>query len=390
MRYLGPSYHLLAKPAGADCNLDCAYCFFLAKESLFELRPRMSAKTLEAYIRQRLDSLEPEIEIAWQGGEPTLMGLAFFEMAAALTARHQRSGQHVRHSLQTNGILLDEHWCAFLREHDFLVGLSLDGPPELHDVYRKDKRGQGSAALVLQAWRRLRTHGVETNLLCSVHRANAQKPREVYAYLRDELGAEHIQFLPIVEQDKAGGVTEHSVTPEAYGEFLIAVFDDWLENDVGEVFVTNFDAALGNWLGMPSLCVFSPYCGRSLALAHNGDVYACDHFFAPDFHLGNIGRTPLAELLDSDAQQRFGETKWNALPERCRQCDVLFACYGECPRNRFLSTPEGEPGLNYLCAGYQGFFRHIDAPMRQMAELVGQGRAASEIRNLRDLIPTRV
>ncbi|MDR2637427.1 MAG: SPASM domain-containing protein, partial [Zoogloeaceae bacterium] len=301
--------------------------------------------------------------------------------AVALVARTRRPGQRVRHSLQTNGILLDDEWCAFLAAHDFLVGLSVDGPPELHDAYRKDKRGQGSAALVLAAWWRLRAHGVETNLLCAVHRANMEAPLEVYRYLRDELGADHLQFIPVVARDSEGRVTARSVAPEAWGAFLIGVFDEWLARDVGEVFVTQFDAALGNWMGMPSLCVFSPYCGRSLALLHDGDVYACDHFVSPEFRLGNLTQTPLVELLDSEAQQSFGAAKWHALPETCRQCDVLFACYGECPRNRFTRTPEGEAGLNYLCAGYRAFFRHIDAPMRRMAELVGQGRAASEIGN---------
>jgi uncharacterized protein len=342
------------------------------------------------------------------------MGLDFFRTAVALTQRHRQRGQIVRHSIQTNGIALDAEWCAFFREHDFLVGLSIDGPPAMHDAYRKDRRGQGSAALALRAWRLLQAHGVETNVLCSVHHANAHAALEVYRYLRDTLGATHLQFIPIVERASAAllplleqrrgrqrplirqqdtrqqdtrqqdspqedGVTSRSVTGEAFGQFLIAVFDEWLTHDVGEVFVTTFDAALGNWMGMPSLCVFSPYCGRSLALEHNGDVYACDHYVEPDFRLGNITHEALTDLLDSEAQQRFGRDKFDALPACCRECDVLFACYGECPRNRFAHSPTGEPGLNVLCAGYRRFFRHIDAPMSRMAALVGQGRQAAEI-----------
>lgn len=402
MRYLGPSYHLLAKPSGADCNLACQYCFFLSKEAMFpETRPRMSRETLEAYIRQRLDSHEPEIEIAWQGGEPSLMGLDFFRTTVALTARHRRPRQVVRHSIQTNGVLLDDAWCAFFREHDFLVGLSIDGPPAMHDAYRKDRRGQGTSTLVLKAWERLQRHGVDSNVLCSVHKANSDAPLPVYRYLRDTLGARHIQFIPIVERatpeclpllergKKAGQsflyrqqgrcVSSRSVEAAAFGDFLVAIFDEWLAHDVGEVFVGTFDAALGNWLGMPSLCIFSPYCGRSLALAHNGDVYACDHFVEPDCRLGNIHRDRLPDLLDGDRQQRFGQAKFAALPEQCRSCDVLFACYGECPRNRFATTAAGEPGLNYLCAGYRRFFRHIDAPMTRMASLLSQGRGAAEI-----------
>jgi len=400
MRYLGPSYHLLAKPSGADCNLDCQYCFFLSKEHLYqERRPRMSWEVLEAYIRQRLDSFEPEIEIAWQGGEPTLMGLDFFREAVALVERYRHPGQRVWHSLQTNGVQLDEEWCRFFLAHGFLVGLSVDGPPALHDAYRLDKRGQGTAALVRRAWDLLRAHGVETNVLCSIHPRNSHAPLEVYRYLRDELGATHLQFIPIVERatsetlirlegqmqgrplyrQQGGLVSSRSVQPEAFGAFLVQVFDEWLTHDVGRVFISTFDAALGNWMGMPSLCVFSPYCGRSLALEHNGDVYACDHYVEPGFRLGNVREDRLEDLLNSPSQQAFGQLKFDSLPQCCRDCEVLFACYGECPRNRFAFSPAGEPGLNYLCAGYRQFFQHIDAPMNRMVSLLNEGASPANI-----------
>lgn len=400
MRYLGPSYHLLAKPSGADCNLNCQYCFFLSKERLYQARrPRMSREVLEAYIRQRLDSFEPEIEIAWQGGEPTLMGLDFFREAVALVEHYRHPGQLVRHSLQTNGVQLNEEWCRFFQAHGFLVGLSVDGPPELHDAYRQNKRGQGTASLVRRAWDLLQAHQVETNVLCSIHARNSHAPLEVYRYLRDELGATHLQFIPIVERattetliqlegrmqerplyrQEGELVSSRSVQPEAFGAFLVKVFDEWLAHDVGRVFISTFDAALGNWMGMPSLCVFSPYCGRSLALEHNGDVYACDHYVEPGFRLGNVREDRLEDLLNRPSQQSFGQQKFDSLPQCCRDCEVLFACYGECPRNRFALSPAGEPGLNYLCAGYRQFFQHIDAPMNRMVSLLNEGASPADI-----------
>jgi uncharacterized protein len=391
-------FHLLAKPSGAQCNLDCRYCFYLEKQSLYaERRPRMDARTQESYIRQLLHAHPAgEVTVAWQGGEPTLLGLDFYERAMALVERHRRPGQTVTHTLQTNGLLIDEDWARFLRRHRVLVGLSLDGPQPLHDTYRVTRGGQGSFAAVLRAWERLRRHEVEVNLLCCVHAANGDQGLAVYRFFRDELGASHLQFIPVVDRLAAQVVAmpgraaapptspppqlaAHSVQPAQWGRFLIAVFDEWLRRDVGRVFVQTFDATLANRLGMPSLCLFSPSCGRALALEHNGDLYACDHFVDPAHRLGNIAHEGLAELVASERQRRFGDAKWRTLPRQCRDCEVLDACFGECPKNRFATTPDGEPGLNVLCEGYRAFFRHVEQPMAAMAGLLRAGRDAHEI-----------
>lgn len=399
-------YHLLAKPTGATCNLDCKYCFFLSKDGLYPNdRTRMSDEVLELYIQQRLSQRdEPEINIAWQGGEPTIMGLDFFERSMELVAKHRKPGQKIQHTIQTNGLLLDDAWCAFFKKHDFLVGLSVDGPRDMHDAYRVDKRGRGSFDLVMRAWEALRRHEVEFNVLCTVHAANGDRPLEVYRFFRDDMQAKFIQFIPIVERatpellplankgwgERPGGerplylqrgnlVTERSVGAQQFGRFLCEIFDEWVKRDVGEVFVQTFDVALGSWLGQHNLCIFSPTCGNALALEHNGDLYSCDHYVEPDYLLGNIKQTHMLELVASDKQRQFGKDKFDSLPNYCRECEVLFACYGECPRNRFITTPDGEPGLNYLCAGYKSFFKHIDGPMRTMAMLVNEGRYADEI-----------
>lgn len=400
------AYHLLAKPTGATCNLDCKYCFFLSKDSLYpNEKTRMSDEVLELYIQQRLSQHdEPEISIAWQGGEPTIMGLDFFKRSIEFVDRHRKPGQEILYTIQTNGLLLDDEWCAFFKKHNFLVGLSIDGPRDMHDAYRVDKRGGGSFDLVMRAWKALRRHQVDFNILCTVHAANADHPLDVYRFFRDELKAQFIQFIPIVERatpellpvankgwgERPGGerplylqrgslVTERSVGAEQFGRFLCAIFDEWIKRDVGEVFVQTFDVALGSWVGQHNLCIFSPTCGGALALEHNGDVYSCDHYVEPDYLLGNIKETPMLELVASDKQRQFGQHKYDSLPRYCRECEVLFACYGECPRNRFIMTPDGEPGLNYLCAGYKQFFTHIDAPMKTMATLLKQGRYADEI-----------
>ena len=399
-------FHLLAKPAGATCNLDCKYCFFLSKDRLYpNERTRMSDDVLETYIRQRLSQqTESDVNIAWQGGEPTIMGLDFFKRAVELTAKYRKPKQNVLHTIQTNGLLLDDEWCAFLKKHNFLVGLSIDGPREMHDAYRVDKRGGGSYDLVMRAWERLQRHGVDCNILCTVHAANADHPLDVYRFFRDQMGAAFLQFIPIVERatpellpvansgwgERPGGerplyrqrgnlVTDRSVRAEQFGRFLRDIYDEWITHDVGKVFVQTFDVALGSWVGQHNLCIFSPTCGNALALEHNGDVYSCDHYVEPDYLLGNIKDQHMLELVTSDRQRKFGQDKFDSLPQYCRDCEVLFACYGECPRNRFIETPDGEPGLNYLCAGYKQFFNHIDPTMRIMANLVRQGRYADEI-----------
>ena len=381
-----PSFHVMAKPTGAICNLDCQYCFYLSKKSLYPgARFRMGEDVLEAYVRQVIEAqTAPVVTIAWQGGEPTLMGLAFFQRAMALAERYRRPGQHIEHTIQTNGTLLTDEWGAFLADYDVLVGISLDGPRELHDAYRLDKRGRPTFDKVLRGLDHLHRHSVRYNILCTVHAANVARPRDVYRFLRDDCSSSFIQFIPIVEHlptpENPEATSDRSVNPSEWGCFLVELFDEWLAHDVGSVFIPTFEAALASWMGMPaSLCVFAETCGTAVALEHNGDVYSCDHFVAAEHLLGNIRATHLVELVASERQRRFGQAKRDTLPRYCRDCDVLFACWGECPKNRFVSAPDGEGGLNYLCEGYKAFFHHIDGPMRLMAGLLRSGRPASEV-----------
>jgi uncharacterized protein len=382
-----PSFHIMAKPSGATCNLNCRYCFFLKKERLYPDMPwRMTDEVLESYIHQTIEGQRaPHATIAWQGGEPTLMGIDFFRRAVEFEKRYRRPGMRIENTLQTNGILLDHEWCRFLKENDFLVGLSLDGPREMHDAYRVDKAGRPTFVRVMHAARLLQDHQVEFNILATVHAANGDYPVEVYRFFRDELGSRYLQFIPIVERDNDTGfqegdtVTDRSVGALQYGRFLIGMFNEWVHRDVGEMFVLNFDGPLANWFGSPSTCIFSPVCGQGMALERNGDLYSCDHFVEPGYFLGNIMETPMVEVLASEKQRQFGQAKRDSLPRYCRECEVLFACNGECPKNRFLKTPDGEPGLNYLCDGYKMFFNHVDHPMRLMAQLLRTGRQAAEI-----------
>ncbi len=379
-----PGFHVLAKPTGPICNLDCSYCFFLEKEQLYPGdRFRMADEVLHTYIRQVIESqLTPEVTIAWQGGEPTLMGVDFFRRAVAYAEECAGSGRTLHHTIQTNGTLLTDEWCAFLLEKQFLVGISIDGPEHLHDVYRVDKQGRPTFARVRAGLERLTQHGVEWNVLCTVHAANQGAPLEVYRYLRDELDAKFIQFIPIVERvdEQRPELTDRSVGSEAWGHFLTTVFDEWVRRDVGDVFVQMFDAALASWYGVaPGLCIFGETCGDAVALEHNGDLYSCDHFVDPEHLLGNITQTHMVELLASPAQRSFGTAKRDTLPALCRACPVLFACQGECPKNRVALTPDGEAGLNYLCAGYFHFFNHIDGLMQLMADSLRRGGLAGDV-----------
>jgi serine-type anaerobic sulfatase-maturating enzyme len=399
------AFHLLAKPTGAVCNLDCAYCFFLSKEMLYPgSRFRMADELLETYLRQLIEAHAgaPEVVIAWQGGEPTLMGIDFFRRAVELANGYLRPGQRAEHTIQTNGTLIEEEWAAFFEQHDFLVGISIDGPRELHDAYRVNKGGQGSFDQVMRGLGHLRDAGCTWNVLTTIHAANGGHGREVYRFLRDECDARFVQFIPIIERvaeacddgtvpwtswrdrplyvQNGTRVTGRSVTPEQYGRFLIDVFEEWVRCDVGQVFVQMFDVALANWHGeAPSLCIHSETCGLALALEHTGDLYSCDHFVEPAHKLGNIRETDMLELVASQQQRQFGLDKYDTLPGLCRECDVRFACHGGCPKDRFIETPDGEPGLNYLCAGYKDFFHHVDRPMRLMSERLGRGGAPSEI-----------
>jgi serine-type anaerobic sulfatase-maturating enzyme len=382
------AFHVMAKPTGARCNLDCAYCFFLKKDRLYPGGTfRMSDEVLEAYIRQTIEGHRTqEVTIAWQGGEPTLMGLDFFRKAVALEKRYARPGMNIENTFQTNGVLLDDEWCDFLRNEGFLVGLSLDGPQELHDAYRRDRRGDSVFDKVVGAARLMQKHGVEFNILCTVNAVNSYHPLEVYRFFRDDLGARYLQFIPIVERDNETGdqagaeVTDRSVDPRQYGRFLTEIFDEWVRHDVGMMFVLFFDGVLASYVyGHSSLCVLRPTCGEGVALEHTGDVYSCDHFVEPGYLLGNVLETPLGELVGSEQQRAFGAAKAETLPAQCRECRWLFTCGGECPKNRVLVTGEGEPGLNWLCAGLQEFFAHTEHPMRIMADLLRRGRPAAEV-----------
>ena len=395
---LPPRIHVLAKPSGATCNLACSYCFFLDKELLYpNSNFRMSEETLEAYIRQLIETHRSnQVTVAWQGGEPTLMGVDFYRKAIAYQEKYARQGMTFENTMQTNGTLLDDEWCQFFKENNFLIGISIDGPRHMHDAHRVDKGGKPTFDRVMRGLRLLQKHGVEYNILVTVNRLTADHPLEVYRFLRDEARTTWIQFIPVIERLNPGGlnliqegeqVSPRSVRPEQFGRFLIRVFDEWVHNDVGKIYVQTFEAALRNWLNMPSsgMCVFEKTCGYGLALEHNGDLYACDHFVEPDYLLGNIIAQPMIELVGSDQQYKFGQDKYDTLPKYCLECPVLFACNGECPKNRFITsppgeaTPDGESGLNYLCAGYKAFFQRVDEPMKIMAMLLRTNRPASDV-----------
>lgn len=392
------AFHIMTKPTGPICNLDCKYCFYLEKERLYPGRSdwRMPGDVLESYIRQYIESQQTEVvSFAWQGGEPTLLGVDYFRKVVELEKRYA-GGKRIENAFQTNGLLLDDRWGEFLAENKFLVGLSIDGPRELHDRYRVDKGGQPTFVRVLRGLNLLKKHGVQFNTLTVVGRHNSRQPLTVYRFLKETCSG-FMQFIPLVERlDLAAGppglvlippgahgaarIAEWSVEPLAYGKFLCAIFDEWVRQDVARYYVQIFDVALEMWLGLPaSLCVFRETCGSALALEHNGDLYSCDHFVYPENKLGNIMESPLESLVSSPEQMRFGLDKSDRLPRYCRECDVRFACNGECPKHRFTHTPDGEPGLNYLCAGYKLFFHHIDPYMRFMASELRQRRPPANV-----------
>lgn len=383
-----PAFHIMTKPRGAICNLDCKYCYFLSKERLYpDSAFRMPETLLEAYTRQYINAQHvPEVTFAWQGGEPTLMGLDFYRQAVAYQQKHKKPGMKIYNALQTNAVTLNDDWCAFFAENDFLLGVSLDGPQPLHDAYRVDKGGRPTFDKVMAGIDLLKKHRVEFNILTTVHAANGDHPLEVYRFLRDAVQTRFIQFIPIVERANETGfqegsaVTERSVRGRQYGEFLRAIFDEWVRHDVGRVYVQIFDVALAVWAGdHPGLCIFEETCGKALAMEHNGDVYSCDHFVEPKHLLGNMNIIPLEQIVASDQQFRFGQAKRDTLPQYCLDCEVRFICNGGCPKNRFIQTPGGEEGLNYLCEGYRLFFNHIDEPMRFMAAELRQQRPPANV-----------
>ncbi len=383
-----PAFHVMLKPRGAICNLDCKYCYYLSKERLYpDSRFCISDDLLDTFTRQYIEAQRVlEVTFAWQGGEPTLMRLAFFERAIELQKQYKRPGMTIYNILQTNGVTLDDDWCRFFKKHNFLVGISIDGPKKLHDAYRVDKRGCPTFDRVMAGLELLKKHHIEFNTLTCVHAANGNYPLETYHFLRDEVQSCYVQFIPIVVRDNETGfqegetVTKHSVTGKQYGNFLNGIFDEWVRHDVGQVFVQIFDVALAVWVGQhPGLCIFDETCGTALALEHNGDLYSCDHFVEPRYYLGNINEDNLVTLVGSDQRREFGLAKRATLPRYCRECVVRFVCNGGCPKNRILHTPEGEPGLNYLCEGYKAFFGYIAPHMKLMAAELLAGRSPANI-----------
>ena len=398
-------FHAMVKPGGSLCNLDCTYCYYLHKEGLLHHsnRPHMSDDLLEEHIRQYIEAQTGhEVVFSWQGGEPTLLGLDFFRKVVALEAKYKKPFQRIENDLQTNGTLLDEDWARFLKEHNFLVGLSCDGPKHLHDRYRVTKGGGPTHDKVMAAARLLKKHRVPYNALCVVNRENVKYARDVYRHLTRELDVWRVQFIACVEpkvfrdvapqhwdatslpmvgtpQARPGTpdsvVTDWSVGPEDWGTFLCKIWDFWYGHDYGRVHVDLFESAVAQSLGLPAQrCVSGEFCGKGLVVEHNGDVFSCDHYVYPEYRLGNIQTTHWGTMVYSDTQKRFGFAKRDRLPRYCRECEHLNLCWGECPKNRLVRTPDGEPGLNYLCPGQRQFFSHIQRDMPAILRRVKEGR----------------
>ncbi|MBO4444114.1 MAG: anaerobic sulfatase maturase [Bacteroidaceae bacterium] len=385
------NFSTLVKPVGSACNLKCAYCYYLDKANLYaDNMPRMSEELLEEYIRQYIQAVDaPVVTFCWHGGEPLLAGLPFFQKAMELQERYKGDKQ-IENTLQTNGTLVNAEWCTFFRENHFLVGLSLDGPREIHDAFRQDKGGHATFNKVLHAAQMMASLGVEFNILCTVNARSAGHAVEIYRFLRAL--SPFIQFLPVLEYTDSRGqivppgtegatLMPYSVSAEEWGTFICSVYDEWVRNDVGRIFVQLFDVTLAQWCGMPStLCAFCETCGDGLVVEHNGDVYSCDHFVYPEYWLGNITETPLSQLWRDKRQFLFGTAKFEQLPRVCKRCRYLFLCHGECPKHRFsLSTERNEKGLNSLCKGYKMFFSHTEADMKTMRHLLEKGLAPALI-----------
>lgn len=399
------AFTTMIKPVGSACNLDCDYCYYLGKADLYGGRqPKMSDELLERYISQYIEAVQvPVVTFCWHGGEPLLAGLDFYEKAIAIQNRYKGNKQ-IENSLQTNGLLINPEWCDFFRCNNFLIGLSLDGPKEIHDAYRHDRGGHPTFDRVMRALEMMAINGVEYNTLSTINNRCAGKGREVYQFMRSV--SKYMQFLPVVEmvkelvsEDEQTGISPQrqrvpivppgtsgakvapwSITPKAFGRFMCDIFDEWVINDVGERFVQLFDITLAQWCGVqPSLCSFCPTCGDGLVVEHNGDVYMCDHFVYPEYCLGNIGEEHLRDLQRKPELFRFGIEKRNSLPYDCRRCEFLFACQGECPKHRFATTRRAERGLNTLCEGYKHFFSYTAPYMEQMRNLLAQGMEASQI-----------
>ena len=370
-----PMYVML-KPVGSKCNLDCDYCYYLEKENLYEKKnPVMSEELLERFIKQYIESQTmPEIMFTWHGGETLMRPLSFYKRAVELQKQYAQ-GRHIDNSIQTNGTLLNDEWCKFFKENNFLVGISIDGPKEFHDEYRRDKMGRPSFHRVMRGIELLKKHEVEFNCLAVVNDYNVDYPLEFYNFFK-EIGCQYIQFTPIVERIRKNNsllklatakqtedevdLAPYTVPADKWGNFLCAIFDEWIKEDVGKIYIQIFDSTLANWVGeQSSVCTMAKTCGHAGAMEFNGDVYSCDHFVFPEYRLGNIYNKTLTSMMYSDEQMKFGNDKFDTLPKQCRECDFLFACYGECPKNRFIKDKYGNEGLNYLCQGYYKFFSHV-------------------------------
>lgn len=387
--FASPLY-LLAKPAGARCNLACKYCYYLEKSHLYADNPRevMSDALLEKFIHDYIAAQTmPQVLFTWHGGETLMRPLTFYRRVVELQRKYA-AGRQIDNCIQTNGTLLTDEWCRFFKQEGWLVGVSIDGPQEFHDEYRRNKAGRPSWTQVMRGINLLTKHSVEWNALAVVNDFNGDYPLDFYHFFK-EIGCRYLQFTPIVERlephtdgrhlsapDEAGtgGVADFSVSPEQWGTFLTAIFDEWVRHDVGQTFVQLFDATLANWMGQqPGICTLAPTCGHAGAIEWNGDVYSCDHFVFPQYKLGNIQTDTLINMMHSPRQHAFGQAKRDSLPRQCRECRWLFACHGECPKNRFIRTADGEPGLNYLCAGYRRFFAHAAPYMDWMKQQLLHG-----------------
>ncbi len=366
-------FQVFVKPVGPVCNLACEYCYYLEKGHLYPEAEsfRMPDIILEEYIAQHIEaSTEPMIRFSWHGGEPTVLGLDTFRKIVAFQHKHRPSDRRIANGMQTNGTLLDEEWCRFLAQEDFAVGLSLDGPRKLHDRYRVTKGGNPTYDKTIRGYELLRNHGISTDILCVVNAHNVLYPAEIYRHFK-KIGARYMTFLPLVDRqpDVKSGVSHLTVPEEAWGDFLCIIFDEWVSQDIGRIKIQIFEEAARTAFGQGhSLCIFRPTCGDVPVIEHNGDFFSCDHFVDPEHRLGNIIETPLAQLLESPEQRAFGQAKLNTLPRYCLECEVRSMCHGGCPKNRFIQTPDGEEGLNYLCAGYKRFFIHCRPFVEEVAK----------------------
>lgn len=393
--------YIMTKAAGSSCNLACKYCYYLEKNNLYKDRQPdkrfiLTDELLEKFIEMYIESqTTPQVLFCWHGGESLMRPLSFYKKVVELQKKYAR-GRIIDNTIQTNGTLLNDEWCHFFKDNNWLVGVSIDGPQEFHDEYRKNKIGAPSFRKVMQGIDLLKKHGVEWNALAVVNDFNGDYPLDFYHFFK-EIECKYIQFTPIVERiipRKDGRylaspmdaqdipLADFSVSPEQWGNFLCTIFDEWVRNDVGEYFVQIFDATLANWIGeQPGVCSMARTCGHAGVMEYNGDVYSCDHFVFPEYKLGNIRTHTLIEMMFSDRQQKFGNDKFDKLPSQCRNCRYLFACNGECPKNRFAITADGEPGLNYLCAGYHRYFEHVAPYMDFMANELKNQRPPANVMN---------